>query len=139
MSAARAAKDRRLGPIRVPDRDHKAVDVLRCERGPGHDVRMESVPVNGIQYGRLRAFCWTCQRVVPPGAAPPPPTATDLRERRQTARLTQVMRREDAQARREFIRNAVAKGQKRIDIARQLGITNQRVSQILSGRVRRSA
>lgn len=114
-------------------RERRAVDVLRCDGGDKHDVRMEWAKVNGVRLGHLVAWCRTCGRAIPPKPMVQPTTSAEMRERRQAARLTQVTRRQDAQARREYILSALAQGEQQIDIAVRLGVSKQRLNAIIRG------
>lgn len=116
----------------------RAFDVLVCRAGTGHRVSMEWATQGGLRTGGLIAWCETCGEPLPASTATPAtPDAT--REKRQEARLTQAMRKDDAQARREYIKRALYQGDRQKDIAERLGITQQRLSQIINGRARKSA
>lgn len=137
ISNQKGAPNRKWHVAHAPSMS-RALDVLRCPEGADHAVDMESVPVNGVRIGRLVAWCRTCRRPLPASTATPP-TPAEVREKRQEARLTQSMRRNDAQARREYIKRALSLGERQCEIAQRLGLTPQRVSQILRGPRRKTA
>jgi len=62
--------------VGAPAVHQRALDILVCDRGSDHDVRMEWELVGGIRTGQLVAWCWTCRRRViakphtPPADAP---------------------------------------------------------------------
>lgn len=120
------------------DAPARAIDRLRCDQGILHDVDMEHHTYQGVRTGRMAAYCRTCQRWVAPTPQAPPVTPTEMRDQRQAARLTQALRRNDATARREYILRALHAGDRQKDIAERLGLTPQRVSQIVRTR-RKSA
>lgn len=116
----------------------RAFDVLKCRAGESHDVGMEWETHGALRTGRLIAWCRTCRCALPISTASPPTTAA-VKEKRQAARLTQAMRKNDAQARREYIKGQLALGEKQYVIAERLGMTKQRINQIIRGRGRKSA
>jgi hypothetical protein len=52
------------GAAARPDRA-SVLDVLSCDQGKDHDVRMEWETRDGMRTGGMVAFCWTCRRRVP--------------------------------------------------------------------------
>lgn len=125
-------------PLARTDARDTGVNRLHCDRGTGHDVRMEWEKRDGIRTGRMFAYCWTCQQAVT--GAPTGQTG----ERRDTLRVLAsqrealVQRLAAAREREAYVLARRQAGERNIDIAADMGLTPQRVCE-LAKRARRRA
>lgn len=69
----------RQGPISNASRlarseggTERVLDILICDAGKHHDVRMEWETRGGTRTGQMIPWCWTCRAAVQDPATPPP-------------------------------------------------------------------